>query len=102
MISGLFSLVFRWVDNLRSMMQKVMGQIVADVAEDAAAEDGDGDVPVPVEDKVGEAVEGGGEHDEEGGWHDEAEFVHGEVVVDAVEEEMQGYADAVVREVPDG
>lgn len=84
------------VRHLRSMMQEVMRQVVADVAEDAAAVDRDGDVPVPVEDEVGEAVEGRGEHDEEGGGHDEAEFVHGEVVVDAVEEEMQGYANAVV------
>ena len=82
-------------------MQEVMGQIVADVAEDAAAEDRNRDVPVPVEDEVGEAVEGRGEHDEEGGRHDEAEFVHGEVVVDAVEEEVQGYANAIVREISD-
>ena len=89
------------VDNLRSMMQEVMGQIVANVAEDAAAVDRDRDVPVPVEDEVGEAVEGCGEHDEEGGRHDEAEFVHGEVVVDAVEEEVQGDTNAIVREIPD-
>ena len=76
-----------------------MREVVADVAEDAAAEDGGGDVPVPVEDCVGELVEGGGEDDEEGGGHDEAELVHGEVVVDAVEEEVCGEADAVVGEV---
>ena len=88
--------------NLRSVMQEVMGQVVADVTEDAAAVYRYGDVPVPVKDEEGEAVEGGGEHDEKGGRHDEAEFVHGEVVVDAMEEEVQGYTDAIVREIPDG
>ena len=43
------------------MVQEVVGQVVADVAEDTTTEDGFGDVGVVVEDFVGEAVEGGGE-----------------------------------------
>ena len=76
-----------------------MRDVVANVAEDAAAEDGRGGEPVPVENRVGELVEGHGEGDEERGRHDEAEFVHGEVVVDAVEEEMGRDSDAVVRKI---
>ena len=72
------------------MMQPVMRAVVADVAEYTTAEDGDGGVPVIPEDGVCELVEGGGKGDEEGGRHDESVFVHGEVVVDAVEEEVEG------------
>ena len=73
-----------------------MGQVVAHVAEDATAVDGDGGVPVVEEDGVCELVEGGGEDDKEGGRHDEAVPVHRKIVVDAVKEEVRCYADSVV------
>ena len=84
------------------VVEEVVREVVADVAEDATAVDGDGGVPVVEEDGVRELPEGDGEDDEEGGWHDEAEAVHGQVVVHAVEEEVQGYEDAVVGEVAGG
>lgn len=45
-----------------------------------------------------EMVEGVGEDEEEGRGHDEAVAAHGEIVVDAVEEEVEGDGDAVVRQ----
>lgn len=41
----------------RLVMQEVVGEVVADVAEDAPAEDGRCHIPVPVEDGVCEAIE---------------------------------------------
>ena len=77
-------------------MQEVMRAIIANIAENTTAEDGDRGIPVIEENRVGELVEWGGEGEEEGWRHDETVFVHGEVVVDAVEEEVAGDADAVV------
>ena len=73
-----------------------MGQVVADVSEDSTAEDGDCCVPVVEEDGVGEFVERCCKGDEEGWGHDEAVAVHGEVVVDAMEEKVGCDADAVI------
>ena len=67
------------------MVQEVVGAVVADVAEDAAAVHCDCGVPVVEEDGVGELPEGRGEDEEKCGRHDETQAVHGEVVVDAVE-----------------
>lgn len=47
-----------------------MGQVVADVAEDAAREYGRGYIPIPEENGVCELVEWRGECNEERGWHD--------------------------------
>lgn len=82
------------------MMQEIMRQIIADIAEDPARKDRHSSVPIVGKDKVCELVERCSENDKEGGRHDEAVAVHGEVVVDTVEEEVGGYTDTVVREVP--
>ena len=76
-----------------------MCQIVADVSEDTATEGGDGCVPIVEEDCVGEPVEGGCQGEEEGRGHDEAVSVHGEVVVNAVEDEVGCDAHAIVGEI---
>lgn len=81
------------------VVEEEVGHVVEGVAEDTAAEGSSGGEPVEEEDGVGELPEGSGQDDEEGGRHDEAVLVHGQVVVDAVEEEVGGDADAVVGEV---
>lgn len=78
-----------------------MSKVVTDVSEDAAAEDSFSDIWIVGEKKVGQAIEGGCEDKEEGGWHHQAEFVHGEVVVDAVEEEVECQGNAVIGEKSD-
>lgn len=50
-------------------MEEVVGKVVTDIAEDAAAEDCLCDVWVPVKEGVREAVEGGCEDQEEGWRH---------------------------------
>ena len=76
-----------------------MGQIVANIAEYPSAEDCYCSVPIVEENGVGEFVESCCEGDEKGRWHDEAVSVHGEVVVDAVEEEVGCDADPVIWKV---
>lgn len=76
-----------------------MRQIIADIPKDTAAEDRRRSLPRVAEQGMGELPERGGQDDKQGRWHDEAVFIHREVVVDAVEEEVEGDADAVVREV---
>ena len=48
---------------------------------------------------MGEMPEWCRKDNEQGGWHDETIFIHGQVVVDAVEQEMQGYTHSVIREM---
>jgi len=78
------------------VVQEVMGQVVTDVAKDPSTEHSCCCVPIIEENRVGELVERGCEHDEEGRRHDEAVSVHREVMVDAVEEEMGCYADSII------
>ena len=73
-----------------------MCQVVADVSENTAAVDCNCDIPIPVKYSVGEFVEGKCEDDEEGRWHDESVLVHGEIMMDAVEKEVEGQEDAIV------
>lgn len=82
-----------------AVVQEVMRQVVADVAEDAAAEDAGCDVPVVEKDGVGELPEGCGKDEEESRRHNEPVAVHGKVVMDTVEEEVERKADTVVGEV---
>ena len=81
------------------VVQEVMRQVIADVAEDTTAENGRRSIPVVEEDRVCELPEWCGESNEEGRWHDEAIAVHREVVVDTMKKEVSCYADAVVWEV---
>lgn len=81
------------------MVQEVVRQVVADIAKDAAAVDGRAEVPVVREDDTGQLPEWCGQHNEERGGHDQTVLVHRQVVVDAVEEEVEGDANSVVRKV---
>lgn len=81
------------------VVEEVVGHVVKGVAEDTAAEGSRGGVPVEEEDGVGKLPEGSSQDDEEGGRHDKAVLVHGQVVVDAVKEEMGSNADAVIGKV---
>ena len=77
-----------------------MRQVVADVPGDAAAVHGSAHVPVLKKDKVCQFPERSGEGCKEGWRHNEPKPVHWEVVMDAVEDEVSGYADSVVRHLP--
>lgn len=53
-------------------MQKVMGQVVADITKNAPTEHRGSDIPVPVEDCMGQLVEGCCKNDEKGWRHHKA------------------------------
>ena len=84
---------------LLSVMQEVVGEIVANVAEEATAEDGGSNVPIPRENSMCKLIEGSREEEEEGRGHDEAIPVHRKIVMNAVEEKVSSDADSVVWEV---
>lgn len=81
------------------MMQKVVRHVIAHVPEDTAAEDGLRGEEVVEEDRVREVPERRREGEEQRRRHDEPQPVHGQIVVDAVQEEVRCQRDSVVREV---
>lgn len=81
------------------VVEEVMSHVVKDVAEDASREDGSGHEPIPVEDSVCELPERRGQDDKQSRRHDEAIFVHRQVVVNAMKEEMSSDANTVVRDI---
>jgi hypothetical protein len=81
------------------MMKEIVSQVIADVAKVAASKDSDSDEPVVIEKGVGKLPEGYRKCHEKGGRHNKAVFVHGEVVVDAMEEKMHRKSNAVIRKV---
>lgn len=84
------------------VVEEIVCQVVADVAENAAAIDGCSHIPVPEEQRMCDPPEGRGQNDEERRWHDQAVLVHGEVVVDTVQQEVRGDAPSVIRQVSNG
>jgi len=87
-VSISFKFLNRYVGYLLSVVQEVVGQIVADIAEDAAAVYGYGSIPVVEENGVGKLPEGGCQCYKKSRRHDESVLVHREVVMDAVKEKM--------------
>jgi len=53
-----------------------MRQVVANVAEDATTKDCSRNIPIPVEHKVRQLVEGDCKNQKECRWHDQAELIH--------------------------
>jgi len=80
------------------MVKEVMRHVIANVTKDAAAEHGCGEIPVPEKERMSNPPEGGRKSYEQGRRHDQTVFVHRKVVVDAVEKEVHGEADPVVRQ----
>ena len=94
-------MIFLQVSHVRRqlvMVQPVMRAIVADVAKNAAREDGDGGIPVVPEHCVCKLVERGGEHEEQSWRHDKSVFVHRQIMVDAVEDKMKGQENWMIRQ----
>lgn len=65
-------------------MKEVVGQVIADVSENAAAVDCDSYIPVPIENGMSELPEWCREHYKQGWRHDKPVFVHREVVMNAM------------------
>jgi hypothetical protein len=76
--------------------------VVQGVSEDTTGVSCQGGIPVPEDNCMCELPERCCQCYEERGRHYESVLVHGEVVVDAVEEEVEGDADTVVGKVAVG
>jgi hypothetical protein len=81
-------------------MQEIMSHIVADVAEDAAAVDSGAGIPVVGEDDMSQLPKRSRQYHEEGRWHDQSVPVHRQVMMDTVEQEVEGDANTVIWQVP--
>lgn len=80
-------------------MQEVMRQIIADVAKDTAAVSSDGGVPIPENQEMSKLPERSCKSHKERGGHDKSVSIHGKIMMNAVEQEMQCDADPVVRKI---
>jgi len=85
--------------HLLPMMQKVVSQVVADIAEETATEHRSGRVPVVEEESVRQVPERNRKYGKQSWRHDESVLVHWQVVVNAVKKEMKRDSGPVVREV---
>ena len=82
------------------VVEEVVGHVIASVSENATAVCSQSCMPIPEDDCVCELPEGCSESYEQSWRHDKPVLVHREVVVNAVKEEMQGDANAVVWQMP--
>ena len=82
------------------VMEEVMSLIIADVAKNTSAEGRNSSIPVVEEDGMSQLVERNSEDNEEGRRHDETVAIHRQVMVNAMKEEMGGYANTVIWKVP--
>lgn len=82
------------------VVKEVVRQVVADVTKDASAINSGSGVPAVRKNPMSQLVERRGENYKKCRRHDEAILVHRQVMMDAVEEEMHGNANSVVRKPP--
>lgn len=81
------------------VVEEVVRHVVACVSKDAATVRSQGRMPIPKDDGMSELPERCCQNDEKRGRHNESVLVHRQVVMDAVEEEVKGYANTVVGQV---
>ena len=79
------------------VVQEVVCQVVADVSEDTATKDGGADIPVRGKNKVCKLPEWVCKNHEKGRGHHQSVFVHGQVVVNAMEQKVCSDTDTVIR-----
>lgn len=81
-------------------MQKVVCQIIANVAKNTTTIYRDSSVPVVEENGMSELPERRRQHNEESWWHDQSVLIHREVMVNAMEKEVKCDSYTVVWKVP--
>lgn len=77
-----------------------MGQVIADVAKHAATKDGKSGIPIVEKDAMRQFPERSGQNNKQSRGHDEPILIHGDVMVDSVQQEMEGDPNAIVGQVP--
>ena len=84
---------------LLAMVQEVMCEIIADVAEDSSAEHRRRRVPIVEEDGMSKLPEWGRKDNKQCWRHNKSVSVHRKIMMDTVKEEVSCNADPVVWEV---
>lgn len=82
-----------------AVVQEVVGHIVANVSENASAVHHHCRIPIVEEDGVRKLVKWSSKDKEQSGRHDQSIFVHWQIVVDSVKEEMERDSDPVIRKI---
>lgn len=75
-----------------------MGHVITDISKDTTTVRQHTGIPVVVEDRMRQLPKWSSKNDEQGRGHHKSIFVHGQVVMDAMQEEVQGDTNSVVRE----
>lgn len=81
------------------VVEEVVSQVIADITKDAATVDRGRGIPVVGENGMGEIPERSCKQYEHGRGHDKSVPIHGQVVVDAVKQEVCNDAIFVIRKV---
>lgn len=81
------------------MVEEVVRHVVACVSEDASTVGRQGRIPVPKDNSMSKLPERRCQNDKKGGRHNKSVFVHWQVVVNTVQEEVESDADTVVGKV---
>lgn len=81
------------------MVKEVMSQVIADITKDTATVDSGRGIPVVGENGVCEVPKWSSKQHEHGGRHNKSVLIHGQVVVDAVKQEVCNDAISVIRKV---
>ena len=79
------------------MMKEIVRHVIANISEDTTAVCQHSRMPVIKEHSVRQLPERECEDDKQGWWHHKAIFIHGKVVMDAVQKEMQSDTNPIVR-----
>lgn len=87
--------------HLLLMVEKVVSHVIAYVPKNTASEGHRRCIPVIEEDGVCKPPEGRRKNNKQSRWHHKAVLIHGKVVVNSVQEEMQGYPYSVIGKEPD-
>lgn len=81
------------------VMKEVVRQIVTDVAEDATTVDRRCHVPIPEEKGMSKLPERCRECYEQSRRHDESVLVHGQIMMDAMKQEVESDANTIVGKI---
>jgi hypothetical protein len=82
------------------VVKEVVRHVVAGVSKDTTAVSSRSRVPVPADDSVCELPERRSQDNKKCRRHDQPVLVHGKIVVNAVEKEMESEADAIIGQMP--
>lgn len=91
---------FSVMSHILLVVEEVVRHVIERVSKDAAAVCSRCRMPVPEDDAMREFPERCGQNNEECGWHNQPVLIHGQIMMNAMEEEVECDANTVVRKMP--